>query len=91
MNDLVRRRAISNVPLLISKIIVLTNSTGGSEMCRQSVEEPCRTIIALVNAANDMLMAAIPTQIALLGAGPGNEPDLIGGTVLAIIRMRFLS
>jgi hypothetical protein len=91
MNDLVRRRAISNVPLLSSKIIVLRNSTGGSEMCRQSVEAPWRTIMALVNAANDMLMAAIPTQMALLGAGPGNEPDLIGGTVLAIIRMRFLS
>ena len=38
----------------------------GKVICRQSVDEPWRTIKALVNAANDMQIAAIPTQIALL-------------------------
>src|ERR1700674_711923 len=38
-------------------------------MCRQSVDEPWRTIKALVNAANDIVIAAIPTQIALLDGG----------------------
>src|SRR5271166_6289123 len=38
-------------------------------MCRQSVDEPWRTISALVNAAKDMQIAAIPTQMALLEAG----------------------
>jgi hypothetical protein len=45
----------------------------GRLMCRQSVDEPWRTISALVNAANDMLIAAIPTQIALLDGGGENS------------------
>ena len=38
-------------------------------MCRQSVDAPWRTIRALVNAANDMAIAAMATQIALLDGG----------------------
>jgi len=39
-------------------------------MCRQSKEAPWRTINALVKAAKDMQIAAMPTQIALEdGAG----------------------
>lgn len=39
-------------------------------MCRQSVADPWRTMRALVNAANDMVMAAKPTQMPVLdGSG----------------------
>jgi hypothetical protein len=41
---------------------VLINNTGGKAKCRQSIAEPCRTTMALVNAAKVMLMAATPTQ-----------------------------
>src|SRR5260370_35970504 len=38
-------------------------------MGRQYVDEPWRTVRDLVNAANEIVIAAIPTQIALLDGG----------------------
>ncbi len=69
MNAATRRRATSRVTLLATSSIVLTNRIDGKVMCRQSFEAPCRTIRALVNAANDMHIAAMPTQMALLDGG----------------------
>ena len=40
----------------------------GNEKCRQSLADPCRTTIALVNAANVMVIADNPIQIPVLGA-----------------------
>jgi hypothetical protein len=40
----------------------------GNEKCRQSLAEPCRTTIALVNAANVIVIADNPIQIPVLGA-----------------------
>ena len=40
----------------------------GNEKCRQSLAEPCRTTMALVNAANVIVIADNPIQIPVLGA-----------------------
>jgi hypothetical protein len=42
---------------------------GGNVKCRQSVELPWHTIIALVKAAKVMVIAAKPTQIPVREAG----------------------
>ena len=46
----------------------------GKVKCRQSVAEPCRTTRALVNAANDMVMAAIPTHTPVFEAAGERSP-----------------
>src|SRR5262245_2188877 len=65
---------------------VLMNRTKGRAKGRQSFEVAWRTMSALVNAANDMLMAASPIQIPVrVGWGeksPSFSPTPDGPSVL---------
>src|SRR5579862_2736394 len=78
-----RLRATSRTALLTSRTAVLTYSMEGSVKCCQSFEPPWRTIIALVKAANVMVMAARPTHTPVRDAGElsstERSPPVTGG------------
>src|SRR6266480_803055 len=72
----------------------------GNEKCRQSLAEPCRTTMALVNAAKVIVIAANPIQIPVLGAlesygftrcNPRGVETVGGGCVVAILLPRSSS
>ena len=54
---------------------MLSNKTGGKVKCCQSVDPPYRTIMALVKAANVIVIAAKPTQIPVRDAGEVSSTD----------------
>ncbi len=58
------RRDISILKLLSSSAAVLAYRIDGRTMCDHS-PEPWRTRSALVKAANDIMMAKMPTQMPL--------------------------
>src|SRR5215813_7097895 len=58
----------------------------GKEKCRQSLPDPCRTNIALVNAANVIVTADNAIQTPVLGAGDSRcatRCNSGGGAILA--------
>jgi hypothetical protein len=56
----------------MSNTAVFTYRRGGTTRCLQS-PEPCRTKSALVNAANDIVIAKIPTQMPVREASWGRD------------------
>jgi hypothetical protein len=66
------RRAISNVIPLTSNTIVFAHMMDGNTRCPHS-PDPWRTYNALVNAAKDIVMAKIATQMPVLEVPAGLE------------------
>ena len=67
-----RRRASSSVTLLITSTSVFRYSTEGSRKCCDAGTGPCRITIALEYAANDIVIAAMPTHTPVR-AGDGGD------------------
>jgi hypothetical protein len=69
MKAATRRRETSRVTLLARSRRVLKYRMDGNEKVRQSSDEPLRTIRALVNAANIIVMAKSTTQMPVEDGG----------------------
>jgi hypothetical protein len=69
MKEAMRRRETSRVTPLARSKPVLKKRIDGNLKVRQSSDEPLRTINALVNAANIIVMAKSTTQMAVEDGG----------------------